>query len=240
MWKLWVMSGWLLVTSTLVSADTGISFSRNRMVFEEANKAVSLDITNAGNSVYLIQAGISTVPDQLIRAPFLVTPPLFRLDAKSTSALRILGNGATLPRDRESVFYFYATAIPSKSQQTEEHTPLETPEVQPQFSVALKTILKLFYRPKGLPIKVNQSYEMISFVQQGTDIIVKNPTPYYQSFALLSFDDVLQDLDYIKSMVPPMSDVVFPAGKEVNMVTWSVMNDYGGAIPSVTQSVIKQ
>lgn len=229
----------LLAVSATALADGGVSFTRNRLVFNEGEKAISLSVVNHGENPYLIQAGVSAAPDKQLRAPFLVTPPLFRLNGNAQNMMRIVGTGAELPRDRESVFYFYASAVPGQRDPHEEGRDDASGVVGAQLSIAMKTVLKLFYRPKGLSVTIDQAHGMMQFVQQGTQVAIKNPTPYYQSFAFLSFDGVQQDLDRQVSMIAPGATATFAAGKPVKSVSWSVMTDYGGSTQMVTQAVEK-
>ncbi|MEA5217578.1 fimbrial biogenesis chaperone [Enterobacter cloacae] len=231
------MSLCLLAASATALAEGGVSFTRNRLVFNEGEKAISLSVVNHGENPYLIQAGVSTAPDAPQRAPFLVTPPLFRLDGHAQNMMRIVGDGAGLPRDRESVFYFYASAIPGQRDAHGDTAGDGRGGGGAQLSIAMKTVLKLFYRPKGLAVSPDKARGMMRFVQQGGRVVIENPTPYYQSFAQLSFDGVQQDLDRQVSMLAPGGRATFTAGKPVKTVSWSVMNDYGGSTPVVTQPV---
>ncbi|WP_127959907.1 molecular chaperone [Serratia microhaemolytica] len=238
MWKSWVVSAALLMSSASVFAEGGVSFSRNRMVLNEGEKAISISAYNHGEKTYLLQAGVSAKPDQVVKAPFVVTPPLGRLNPNGTNVLRIIGSGSKLPRDRESVFYFHATTIPAKDVENNEKNTEGA--VGAQLSVAMKVVFKLFYRPKGLPITITQAQSMMSFVQQGKEIVIKNPTPYHQSFALLKLDGVEKELSSSQSMVVPMGEVRIPVDRKVANITWSLMNDYGGMTPEVTQPVVKE
>lgn len=231
--------GCLLSLSMLSAhADGGVSFSRNRLVYNEKDKAISIAALNHGDAPYLIQAGVSGDADKTTTAPFLVTPPLFRLDGRAQNMMRIMKVGAPLPADRESVFYFYATAIPGQGDEGGKDADADGKNtVGAKLSIAMKTILKLFYRPRNLPVTIDQAHGMMQFVQQGNTVVIKNPTPYYQSFAQLKFDGAEQNLDTHESMVAPMSNLTFPTSARVNTVTWSVMTDYGGTTPPVSQNI---
>lgn len=231
--------GCLLSVSVFsVYADGGVSFSRNRLVYNEKDKAISIAALNHGDAPYLIQAGVSGEAGKSTAAPFLVTPPLFRLNARAQNMMRIMKVGAPLPADRESVFYFYAIAIPGQGDEVGKNMDTgEKDAVGAKLSIAMKTILKLFYRPANLPVTIDQAHELMQFTQQGNTVVIKNPTPYYQSFAQLQFDGVAQDLDTRESMAAPMSNLVFPVNARVNTVTWSVMTDYGGATPLVSKKI---
>lgn len=226
-----VLLGMMVVVS-VQAASGGVGFSRNRLIFPAGERAISLSVTNRGTDpqdVFLVQAGVSADPSQQQKAPFMVTPPLFRLEPDSQNEMRILPVGANLPADRESVFYFAATVIPS--------TPERGKPGVSQVTFATRTILKLFWRPAGLKMAPQASPDMMRFVREGGALVVKNPTPYYQSIASLDIDEQAQDLNKGPSMVAPFSELRFPGHGAARQVTWQVMNDYGGTTVKKTQPV---
>lgn len=215
------------------SRGGGVSFSRNRLVFPSSERSISLTVVNRGmdakKDVFLVQAAVSKDPTQLRRAPFVVTPPLFRLEANSQNDMRIIPTAANLPTDRESVFYLAATVIPSTSDKGEQEGA--------QVAFATRTILKLFWRPQGLKMMPQDAPALMRFIYAEKMVVVKNPTPYYQSFSGLAFDGREQDLNNGSSMVAPFGELHIPVSMRVNRVTWQVMNDYGGTTAKKTQPV---
>ncbi|WP_185860229.1 fimbrial biogenesis chaperone [Enterobacter asburiae] len=223
---------WCVLMALSVPALAGVGFSRNRMVYPEGSQSISLKVTNSGNNPYLIQARVTADTDGRQPAPFMVTPPLFRLDGQGEAMMRIIMAGADLPHDRESVFYFSGRAIP-----TEAPTEAGAGKLGASVSMSTRSVMKVFYRPKGLQMAQADSPDRMTFSRTAKGVRVKNPTAYYQSFALLTFDGREQDLDGQPSMVPPFGELVFPAREAVKSVSWRVMNDYGGATELKTQSV---
>lgn len=226
--------GMLLVTGAPAADGGGVGFSRNRLVFPASERAISLTVQNHGQDpqkdVFLVQASVGVDASQTQRAPFVVTPPLFRLDANSQNEMRIVPTGANLPSDRESVFYFAATVIPS--------TPDKGKAGVSQVTFATRTILKLFWRPQKLAMTPQASWDKVRFIRDGNAVVVKNPTPYYQSFASLSFDGREQNLNAGPSMVSPFGELRLPVNGGARSVTWQVMNDYGGPTAKKTQPVV--
>ncbi|EPL0836689.1 fimbrial biogenesis chaperone [Klebsiella aerogenes] len=225
----------LVVAGSALATDSGgVGFSRNRLIFPSSSHAISLTINNHGKDaqkdLYLVQANVSKDPDQKERAPFIVTPPLFRLEANSENEMRIMPAGAALPNDRESVFYFSATVIPS--------TPEAGKTGVSQVTFATRTILKMFWRPSEISMTQQASTELVKFIRTDGAVVVQNPTPYYQSFAYLAFDGQEYNLDKGESMVPPFGELHFPHAGSVSQVTWQVMNDYGGTTAKKTQPVV--
>ncbi|MCW2457372.1 UNVERIFIED_ORG: P pilus assembly chaperone PapD [Rahnella aquatilis] len=232
------LSGIGLVVFTMQAfAEGGVSFSRNRMIFPASEKSISITVNNHSDNTFLVQAGVSGDADKKTSAPFMVTPPLFRLEKNDNNVMRILRAGGDLPQDREQVFYFFASTIPSQS--VPEMTPGKTGTTGARVSISMKTILKLFWRPDGLGISPVKALAALRFVSAPGGVVVKNPTPYYQSFAALSFDGKVQDVDRQPSMVSPFSELRFSATAPVRQVSWSVMNDYGGTTEMKTQATEK-
>lgn len=216
------------------SALAGVGFSRNRMVYPQGSQSISLTVNNSGDNPYLIQAKVSADVLGKASAPFIVTPPLFRLDGQQSAMLRLMMTGASLPGDRESVFYFSGRAIPAS-------TPDEArgEGIGASISLSTRSVMKVFYRPKGLSMSPAQGVDKVAFTQTAQGVLIKNPTPYYQSFSELVFDGKPQALDSQPSMVAPFGELLMPSAVPVSQVTWRVMNDFGGTTEPKTQAVQK-
>lgn len=202
----------------------GISFNHNRMVYKEGTSSESITARNSSDKLYLLQSGVITSPDGNTPGPFWVTPPIVRLESNSTNVLRIVGRPellATLPHDRESVFYFFGNAIPS---QPDGGTGKNTA----QLSIGIKTVLKLFWRPKNLTGDPDRVFSDIKVIRKGDRVVFTNPTPYFASFAELTIDGHAADLSQQPSMIPPYSEVSFSSGGRAGQVSWRLMTDYGG------------
>lgn len=233
-----ILVGMLLVLfSVQAYAAGGVGFSRNRMIFPASEKGISITVNNHSDNTYLVQAGVSSDVDKKTASPFMVTPPLFRLEKNADNIMRIMRAGGDLPQDRESVFYFFASTIPSQSVPVPGEGKAGTTGAR--VSISMKTVLKLFWRPTGLDISPTKALSKLRFVVVPGGVVVKNPTPYYQSFASLAFDTKPQDIDRQPSMVSPFSELRFVASQSVRQVSWSMMNDYGGTTEIKTQDTEK-
>lgn len=130
---------------------------------------------------------------------FLVTPPLFRLEGKQKNVVRIFKLDGVLPADRNTL------------------------------QIAVRTRLKLIFRPKGLSddLPVNHAKEL-SWSKNGNQIIVKNPSAFYINFMFIKVNGqsiVMKD----KNFVAPFSSASYslPAGGG-GKVEWKIINDMGG------------
>jgi P pilus assembly chaperone PapD len=228
----------LSLSADLQAADGGIRLAQTRVIFNANNKNTGAVIKNNGQQTYLIKTDVMNTPQgnspALQAAPFLVTPPMFRLEKESQSTALIVRNGsAQLPANRESVFWLSFLAIPSVGKNDNTLSNMTSAQV----SVGIRNVIKLFYRPAGLSPSFERAQEKLTFQRDGSRITVSNPTPYYLTLATLSFNDkpvALQDRD---PMIAPFSSTAFPAESTASKARWAVITDYGDMGPTYSAAV---
>ncbi|EOW4282748.1 fimbria/pilus periplasmic chaperone, partial [Escherichia coli] len=154
----------LLMTAQQCFAG-GVALSTTRVIYDGGKKEASLTVENHNkNEEFLIQSWIDDVNGNK-KTPFIITPPLFKLDPDKNNVLRIVNIEDTLPKDRESVYWINVKAIPAKSAENENKNVLQ---------IAVRTRLKLFYRPKGLPGSNLEAMKQLRFQCQNNQIVVNN------------------------------------------------------------------
>lgn len=94
----------------MANAAGGVQVLQTRVIFNEGDKSALTTVRNNGDAPYLVKSDVLTTLDETAsnanNSPFILTPPIARLEANSENALRILRQpGKTLPKDRESVYY---------------------------------------------------------------------------------------------------------------------------------------
>ncbi|HCH38315.1 MAG TPA: fimbrial assembly protein, partial [Enterobacter sp.] len=74
-----VMTAFLLVCAT---AQAGVMMGGTRVIYEEGKREATITVTNMDTRVpYLVQSWVENqAADDKRPVPFVVTPPLFRLD----------------------------------------------------------------------------------------------------------------------------------------------------------------
>lgn len=225
----------MVVGQGAVAAEGGISLSRTRIVFQSTDNAQTLTLQNHGSRPYLVQSAVVMTPGGRDPAPFLTTPPLFRLEGNSKNTLRILRQGdAALSADRESVFYFTAIAVPATAQPKE----AEDASLAARISVGIQNTIKLFYRPAGLAMAPEEAHGRLTFHLQGGKVQVHNPSPYYLTFSRLAFDGTEVPVRDTESMIAPFSQVSYPVKGLVRQAQWTVINDYGGSSQQYQSAVL--
>ncbi|MHC9002344.1 fimbrial biogenesis chaperone [Enterobacter adelaidei] len=207
----------VLMMSALAQAATpgGITIGGTRLIYDGAKKEVSINVTNSDSAPFLIQSWAETQNGGTEKPPFIVTPPLFRLDGNQQNMLRVVRTGGSLPEDRESLYWLNVKSIPAGTKGDNTNT----------LQIAVKTRIKLIYRPqavKGVPDEVANS---LIWSQNGNKITVNNPTPFYMNFQEVKVGGrVLKDVTY----VAPKSSATFNNAGASGPVTWKIITDYGG------------
>ena len=209
----------LTLPSINYSMAAGIQIGKTRVIYDAKKKEVALSLINNGSELpWLIQSWVDS-GDGKTRGPFIVTPPLFRLDARTEQSLRIVWSGGALPLDRESLFFINVRTIPASDKNDDDKNVLR---------LIYKTRLKLFYRPEGLPGTPTEACKNLQFSLSGTMLHVSNPSAYHVVFDSLYVNDrLLSDAD----TVAPKSTTSLPVNTAVTSgnVTWRCITDYGNA-----------
>lgn len=207
----------LLLTFLSVQAQAGIVIGGTRVIYNGDKKEASAAIRNPEKSgVYLVQSWVDS-GEQGSKVPFIVTPPLFRINPGEENILRIVRTGGNLPQDRESVFWLNVKSIPA-TDDSKPHTNV--------LQVVMKSRIKLFYRPAGLEGQPETAYHQLSAVRSGNHLTLSNPTPYYVTLFTLKVDgQEIKEAD----MVPPEGSASFTlSSSSASSVTWQAISDYGG------------
>ncbi|CAI1725922.1 Chaperone protein fimC precursor [Serratia fonticola] len=197
-------------------AQAGVVIGGTRLIYDGGKKESSLSVNNPDKVPYLIQSWVETTTGGAEKAPFMVTPPLFRLDGGQENVLRVVRAGGNLPSDKESLYWMNIKSIPSVNNDTNQNT----------LQIAVKTRIKLIYRPQGLQGTPEELAGKLTWHRNGNNLQVTNPTPFYMNFQEVKVAGKgVKEVTY----VAPMSSASFalPAGVNGGSVTWKIISDYG-------------
>lgn len=230
--------GFLCCVSVSANA-TGISLGGTRLIFNGGKDTASMSVTNSSDQdVWLMRFWVSPYDVNEVResgeakTPFIVTPPLYRLDPQSALQLRVNRVGDGLPEDRESVFYLNSLAIPPKKGEKGYEKA-----VQSGVQFAVNTRIKLFYRPAALNDKavINTLPSKLMINANEGGVMVKNPTPYYITLVqLLNNGKVLKtDKD---TMIAPYGTLSLPTGQAHGRLSYQTVDDNGARTPIIEKT----
>ncbi|ENN6351804.1 fimbria/pilus periplasmic chaperone [Providencia rettgeri] len=193
--------------------------SGTRVIYPSNSKEVTVKVTNNGNEPILLQSWIDNGDEQespsSIKSPFVITPPINRVDGGKGQTLRISFIGEKLPENQESIFWLNVLEIPPKSKEKEGENTLQ---------VAFRSRIKLFYRPAGLLGDANEAPLAVLWRNSNNQIEAENPTPYYVNFVNLTVNG--KDASYL--MIPPYQKAHLALSAGVGSeLSGGYVNDYG-------------
>ncbi|RAU35450.1 molecular chaperone [Enterobacter sp. RIT418] len=220
--------GYLLSTLLLVAATAhaGVIINGTRLVYQGDKKESSLGISNPDTTDYLVQSWVDSGGKNLAKAPFLITPPLFRLDAKEDNVLRVVRTGGNLPEDRESMYWLNIKAIPSSKHVDGVNT----------LQIAINTRIKLLYRPAAVKGRPEDVANKLEWHREGNDLVVNNPTPFYMNFQSVTLNG--HKVTKANWAVPKTeTHFALPANTNGNTVAWSIITDYGSISHPLTAAL---
>lgn len=233
-----ISAGLLVSTITLFSlnAAADVVINGTCIIFNAKDNESTVQLKNRGNNPYLLQLWIDDGnPDARpgnSNVPFLIAPPVVRIDKDKGQAVRIMATNPALPQDRESLFWFNRLEIPPK--------PKAENTASTRMQLAFRPRIKLFYRPANLQPSPLQTYRDIKFVSDKGNIKVTNNSPYFITFKNIEVrrsgtKERLASVDnFSQRMIQPKQEITFPLAFKKpgslsgTTVIYSVINDYGG------------
>lgn len=205
------------VTSTAYSA---IQAMASRVIYDAENKAATLALRNNASKAYMVQAWLESGEyNKGESIPFVVTPPLIKLESGKEAALRFIYAGQGLPTDRESQFWINIQEIPPKSDQ--ENT----------LQLAIRSKIKLFYRPTKIDLRLEDAVKHLKWYVKDQSLYLENNSPLHVTIGDLKLNDqsaVVKSMN--QDMVAPYSNIVVlkDLSYPVKSLEFTYINDYGG------------
>jgi chaperone protein EcpD len=220
-------------------AHASVVIAGTRVVFDAGQGETTVRLTNDNTHPALVEAWIDdgdihSTPDNA-HTPFLITPPLFRMDPHKDQSLRILyvQGAKPLPADRESLFWLNVLEIPPK--------PTGVTADRNTLQFAIRSRLKFFYRPAHLPGDAAKAPAQLTFkaavAGRNVTLVAHNPTPYYITISKLALDAGGKAVTVDPGMIAPFADLTVPlkglarAPAPGTAVGFSTINDYGTGEP---------
>ncbi|MET0547790.1 MAG: fimbria/pilus periplasmic chaperone [Xanthomonas sp.] len=220
------------------SVLAGVIVNGTRVIYPAQAREVTMQIDNVGDAPSLVQAWIdSGNPGQSADAsdaPFVLTPPISRIEPGRSQALRIIFSGKALPSDRESVFWLNVLDVPPAA------SGADGDAAKNYLQVAFRSRIKLFYRPQGLPGEANDAPQALRWQRLSSERMrIDNPTPYYVTLAEVhagadATGPVLEDKG---QMLAPGASIEMALPAAFVQVQFVTINDFGGRVPR-TASVV--
>lgn len=216
------------------ATHAGTQLNGTRVIYPAGEREVSVSLVNNDASPRLLQAWVdsgdpSEKPENS-KAPFVITPPMSRVDPGKGQTFRLMYTGAPLPQDHESVFWLNVLEIPPKPKAA-------SGDNNDYLQFAVRTRIKIFFRPKGLtgnPISaIDQLSWRVTKDAKGYVAECTNNAPFNVSFSDVSFKNAPPNPSIAKGgMCPALGKTTFaitgtPDSAE-GKLTLTAINDFGG------------
>jgi len=208
-----------------------------RVVYPAVKREVTIDVRNPGERPSLVQAWLDAGDSQAkpgeSKVPFVMTPPLFRLDPTKSQSLRLVYTHDPLPKDRESVFWLNVLDIPPRA--------AANPDLPNQLELAYKHRMKVFFRPEGLTgsaadAPARLTWKLLSRDGKLVGVQASNPTAYHVSLtqftATVDGHPIIVKADMVEPFATrsfDLPDTVTQPSGAVALNYWFV-NDFGGNV----------
>ncbi|MBV7559733.1 molecular chaperone [Enterobacter sp. ENT02] len=204
----------LINLSVIGVSKAGVVIGGTRVIYDGTKKEASLTVENNDKIPYLIQSWVEKNEEQSDSPPFIITPPLYRLDGGRQTVQRILLTGS-IAQDKESLYWINVKSIPASEM------------ADNTLQIAVKTRMKLIYRPKSLVKEDAEQYaESLKFSISGNKLIATNTSNYVMNIGEIKIDDnQLDDALYVL----PGKTKTLPLSKPITsgMVKYKLINDSG-------------
>ncbi|MCL4138467.1 UNVERIFIED_CONTAM: hypothetical protein GTU68_015871 [Idotea baltica] len=197
------------------SSYGAVILSGTRFVYLSDEPELDVRMTNQGSSPVLTQAwidkGNAALKPGADKVPFVITPPISRVNPLKGQSLRITYVDKTLPKDRESVFWLNVLEIPSeKKVKTAESNSLK---------LAFRTRVKLFYRPADLKGTETDAAQGVKWSLSGNMLHCQNSSQYYVTIKDFDLISGSRKINGLGGMIAPNSAKDFPVKGSVSGVS---------------------
>lgn len=229
--RLFLFGAFLALLAAVVQpAAAAVVIEGTRVIYPATERETTVKMVNKGDDPVLMQVwadrGDPRAQPQTADAPFLVMPPIFRLDAGKGQAVRMVFTGENLPADRESLFWFNALEIPAMPKVADRN----------YMQVAIRSRLKIFYRPASLRGDLPSAVESVRWKvlpgEHGSVLHADNPSPYHVTFTHLQLIRDGRTFEAESGMIDPFASrdfaiAGFHADAANAKVRYGWMSDYG-------------
>ncbi|WP_036772118.1 fimbrial biogenesis chaperone [Photorhabdus australis] len=223
-----------LLAVTALPSDANIVINTTRIIYPAGNKEASVQLLNVGDQPSLVQSWIddgdpNSTPETA-KVPFLLTPPVVKIDGNNGQQLRIKHTNSNLPIDRESLFYLNVLDIPPIAENIADRNVMQ---------IAIRTRIKFFYRPEKLSISPKQIEQHIVLKHDGNQLKLENSSPYFLNVVGLKSSATQPNLLNEGTIIKPLSSHSFSTNERVktgDKLTLAIVDDFG-AINKLTLSL---
>lgn len=197
----------MLALTACGTAHAQLALQGTRVIYPSERKEVSVALTNMGEAPVLVQAwvadGGAEQSPEASQAPFVLAPPLFRLDPGKGNYLRIRQIPGRMPADdREHMYWLDVLGVPAADKQADGGD-------ESKLNVIVRSRYKLLYRPEGLKVPVDpaQSLSLSISTDMPRVLVLRNNSAFYVNLGRLSVTQGGGAVELPNPAVPPRDEV---------------------------------
>ncbi|WP_099075445.1 fimbrial biogenesis chaperone [Proteus alimentorum] len=227
--KLTVLS---ILTILPIYGYTSIKINKDKFIFIESKNQEIIEIKNNTDNDYFIQSWISHYDENnRTELPFMITPPLFKIENNEHYSLKIFKIDEIEKKDRETLYRVNIKRIPLLSDSDEDKNLLH---------ISMNSVYNLIYRPISIEKNAVDAYKKIEFLKNKKhELIINNPTPYFITLMKISFNGVLFNNN--SKTIPPFKkyntkNII----KETGLIKWTAIDQYGVEINAKDKAIINE
>lgn len=229
---LFVPALFIAVASTASHAE--IILHGTRVIYPSDAREVTLQLSNNSTKPSLVQTWIDegdpqSTPDQS-KVPFMITPPISRVEGSRSQTLRItaLPDAAHFNQKQETVLWLNVLDIPPKP------SAQDTTTIPDNFlQLAIRSRVKFFYRPASIKEDINVVADRLQWVKSDGKLMINNPSPFHVTLTAIYQKEGAKQLDLLPQglMLKPFStETVVLQSRNLNDMSFVHINDYGGRV----------
>ncbi|QLY36466.1 fimbria/pilus periplasmic chaperone [Citrobacter freundii] len=214
----------IFIASIVLPAHAGIVIYGTRIIYPAEKNEVLVQLMNQGERSSLVQSWIDdgdmSLSPEKIQVPFLLTPPVAKVAAKSGQQLKIKKMPNMLPNNKESLFYLNVLDIPPNNPDSAGKNVLK---------FAMQNRIKLFYRPKGIAPVNKSTFQKLSMKRSGSIYSIKNDAANWITVTEVKANNVKINNESI--MLAPLSSAdVALKNTNANNYKITIIDDHGNYI----------
>jgi len=214
--------------STIVDSEErlfSVRLGSSRIIYKPDTISATLTVSNPQDYPILVQS-IVIAENKKDQAPFIVTPPLFRLDGGQTNQIKIIQTDNKWPSNRETLQWVCVTGIPPKNGDVWNSEKLSKRNATLDISYRVQNCIKMFVRPPSLENTPEETASQLEWFNENGHLKVINPTPYYMTLKDVHIgNNTFNNLGYISPGETKTYKI--PSGNK-KKVQWRIVTDYGG------------
>lgn len=211
----------LILPSTVLA---NIIINGTRVIYHEGTDSVNIQLTNNGDLASLVQSwiddgDINSTPEDA-NSPFYLYPPIVKIAGRQGQTLKIKNTDKTSSGNIEQVYYLNILDIPENAEALKGKSYLQ---------LAMKTRIKIFYRPEGLTDNPERINEKVTYQLNGNKVLVKNNSQYHFTIVSISTQETPRLTLTDSEMIPPQSSRELPLINRLisNSVVVIYVDDFG-------------